>query len=144
MAYTYTDKDGKREEIGMEAWAWAVGYKGGSEIRQFGRDGIFHRFAEVDQAKAEVLTMYATDGSGRRFDLYLKPGMKIFHFYRVVVLNHGRPEELRARIYCFGWKDEGVSTYQYVLPSGNLVIAAGHDLAELSGIVEADREAHKT
>lgn len=139
MKYAFTDAEGKEIEVAEEKWAWCVGYEDGTEFRQFGKDGIFHQFAEVKQEGVEVMIMYETGESRRRFDMYLKTGMKIFHFYRNFIFKAASAEEARARVYCFGWKSaEGASEYHYILPSGNMMIGAGHDTQTLSAVVLED------
>lgn len=135
-------REGKEEDVALEAWAWAAGYRGeDGEVRQFGLDGVFHQFAELDQDRVESLTMYDTANPERRYDLYVRPGMQLFHFYRNFRFQVDTPDAWGAKAYVFGWKDResGLACYHYILPDGNLVTGAGEDLMAVGSILQVTR-----
>ncbi|MFA5261426.1 MAG: hypothetical protein WC450_09380 [Candidatus Omnitrophota bacterium] len=123
MIYKLTTKDGKEEEVVEERWGWGVVYKDGSEARQFGLDGIFHRFAEINQDEVKMFAMYRTDDQGKRFDIEVKDGMQIFHFYRNFCFDYLSECRKNYRVYCFGWKDRktGAMAYFYIMPDDRIV-----------------------
>lgn len=118
------NNNGKAEEVKEERWGWGVVYRDGTELKQFGDDGIFHRFAEIDQERVAMFVMIKPDGTGR-VDMPLPEGVQIFHFYRQLVLNANTPEEKRITIYCFGWKDKKTKAehYHFILPDDRMVTA---------------------
>ena len=142
MEYKFT-RDGKEETVPVEEWAWCAIFKDGTELRQFGTDGVFHQFQEAMAKPTDALIMYRPDDETKRFDVFLKEGMKPFHFYRHFVFAQGTAEETRAKVYCFGWKDArtGAAGYHYILPSGNMVIGADIDLGYIAAIVLKERMA---
>ena len=100
------------------------------ELKQFevlGEEGKFHRFAEIDQDRVEVFTMFRTDDEDltKRIDIAVTPGMKLFHFYRQIGLDYQNKENFRKiKIYVFGWKDENRgATYNYILPDDRIIIS---------------------
>lgn len=129
MQYIFK-KDGKEELVEEERWGWGVVYKNGSELKQFGDDGIFHQFQEIEQEKVEMFVMYRphtqtyVGGPDKRIDMPVE-GKQIFHFYRNFVFAMGTPMERRARAYCFGWKDRrsGETVYNFILPDDRLIIS---------------------
>ncbi len=130
MIYTFTEKDenatsGSRTiEIPPERWAWGVVYTDGTELKQFGDDGQFHQFREIDQGKVEMFVMYKLEDPDKRIDMVVA-GKQIFHIYRITVLNANTPHERKSKVYVFGWRDpETRSThYNYILPDDRIVVA---------------------
>lgn len=94
------------------------------ELHQFQEDGSFHQFAEINQDEVELFSMFRLDDMSQRFDM-LTQGKQIFHFYRHTIFSAATPEERRAKVYCFGWKDKetGATAYHYILPNDRLVIS---------------------
>jgi len=94
------------------------------ELHQFGPDGKFHQFAEIDQDKVEMFVMINLEDRTKRFDMSAE-GKQIFHFYRHTIFAGGTPLERRAKVYCFGWKDKetGATAYHWIMPDDRLVIS---------------------
>ncbi len=111
-------------EATPERWVWGVVYKDGTELKQFGDDGIFHQFGEINQKEVQMFVMYRLDNPDKRIDL-IPNGKQIFHFYRNVVLAMLTEDERRIRVYCFGFKDQetGNANYHYILQDDRVVIA---------------------
>lgn len=125
MKYIYHNKEENRDiEATPERWAWGVIYKDGKELKQFGDDGIFHRFGEIDQKEVAIFTIYKLEDPAKRMDL-MPDGAQIFHFYRNTVLEHGTTNERHIRTYVFGWKDKGSAVYNYILPDDRIISAPG-------------------
>lgn len=103
------------------------------ELKQFGDDGVFHRFAEIKQDEVEIFTMYRTDDEEmlKRIDMKVSEGAQIFHFYRQIGLDYQSKENFRKiQIYVFGWKRDGACSYNYILPDDRIV-TADHDISNL-------------
>jgi len=96
-----------------------------TELKQFTADGVFHRFAEIDQSRVDIFTMFRTDDPSmlKRIDIEMTEGMQLFHFYRNIGLDYESKENFRKiQIYVFGWKDkEGNKTYHYILPDDRMI-----------------------
>ena len=122
MKYIY-NKEGKEIEAKTERWAWGVVYKDGKELKQFGDDGIFHRFAEIEQAEVKMFSMYKLEDMSKRIDIEVSEGMQIFHFYRNIVLDYMSENKRTVRIFVFGWKSEGIASYNYILPDDRIVMS---------------------
>lgn len=129
MDYQFV-REGKPERVALERWAWGVVYKDGTELRQFGEDGIFHQFKEIVQEQVAMFVMYRTDDESKRIDMPVHEGMQIFHLYRNLVLENS---SRRVRVYVFGWKKTGVTvaSYNYILPDDRL-ITTDRDIPHLS------------
>lgn len=112
-------------EIPAERWAWGVVYKDDSELKQFGDDGRFHQFGEINQKEVRIFTLYRMDNMNKRYDIVVRDGMQIFHFYRNFIFNVRTPEERRERAYVFGYKENNHTSYFYILPDDRMVIGNG-------------------
>lgn len=100
------------------------------ELKQFGDDGVFHRFVEIEKEgrdkEVDIFSMYRTDDPEllKRIDIEVKPGMKLFHFYRNIVLDYQNEKKIRkVQVFVFGWKNTiaGTTTYHYILPDDRVV-----------------------
>lgn len=118
-------RDGVEEEVKPEEWAWEVGYRDGGFLSQFGDDGKFHQMREIEQDRVACFIMYKMDDHAVRRDVFIRPGMRVFHFYHRHVFQFGDGEETRATTYCFGWKDpmSGAAGYHYILPNGSMAFS---------------------
>lgn len=115
-----------------EVWQWEVTYEDGEILKQFGDDGIFHQFAEIDQKRLAIFKMVSPDYPQIFSLLFSDPAMKLIHFYRNQVSNAGTDEEKRLRYYCFGYeKKVGAKIHKVIMmitPENNLIITEEPDL----------------
>lgn len=127
----FFNRNGIKEESELERWGWLVGYNDGTNLKQFEtveneQDGIYHQFNEIDQSKLDVFIMEKIGDASKRLILPIKPGMKLIHFYRNIVLNLGTDEEERFRLYCFGYIEKGITEDKKVIleiwPNDEIVI----------------------
>jgi len=133
MEFLY-NKDGQDISVPVERWIWGVLYNDGTELRQFDKNGRFHRFAEINQPEVKMFTMHRFDDIGKRIDMVVKGDCQLFHFYRVIgTLDPSSEKQKKVRIFCFGWKDRktGAMSYNYILPDDRM-ITADHDVASLN------------
>jgi len=93
---------GHIEDVELERWQWIAVYDDETVLKQFDDRGRFHQFKEIDQDRLSVFTM--TNGS-RVFSIPWNKWYKLIHFYRVTVLRAGMPDEVRLKLYCFGYQD---------------------------------------
>jgi hypothetical protein len=117
------------EKVALERWTWGVIYRNGQELHQFGSEGDFHQFGEIEQDLVGMFTMYKPDDMTKRIDIVTHGNLQFFHFYVNLVLEN---DTLRKRAYCFGWKDKktGATSYNYILPDDRIV-AADHKIENL-------------
>ena len=126
MAKEYKfNKDGTWIPAVKETWCWEATYFDGTVLKQFGDDGIFHQFKEIDQTKLHLFKMVHETKSP--FTIVFNPDrMKLIHFYRNSRLNIGTPEETFLTAYCFGYEvnESGrtVKSMLMLLPSGETVL----------------------
>jgi hypothetical protein len=135
-SYKYYRKDlNKWIEAEPEVWQWEATYNDGSVLKQFGTDGIFHQFAEIDQKKLIMFKMTSPYYPQTYALLMSDPSMKLIHFYRNTVLNAGSPEEEHIRLYCFGYeKKVGSKTQKVVMaitPTNELITTEDPDLISI-------------
>ena len=109
-----------------EVWQWEVMYEDGSVLKQFGDDGIFHQFAEINQDQLAMFKMVSPQYSQTYTLLFSDPSMKLIHFYRNTVLNAGTGDEKHIRLYCFGYeKKVGAKVQKAIMaitPTNNLIV----------------------
>lgn len=126
---------GENEEVALEKWIWGAVYEDGTELHQFDDNGIFHRIGEVDQSKVNMWVLYQPKGDGR-IDFIIpqeKDGKlkecSLIHKYRNTVFNAGTPEEIRKRVYIFGYKIKGcLPHYNFILPNDKIIQTYGTDV----------------
>ncbi len=117
----FCDDGGRDVEVELERWGWKVWYEDGSTLSQFGEDGRFRRFDEIERKRVATFAMIKTDGSGLAFEIAVTPEMRIFHRYVVQILDAGTPQERRVRIYLFGWNVDGAAANFYIVPNDTVV-----------------------
>ncbi len=117
MKYIFK-RDGVEEEVALERWAWGVIYKDGTELKQFGDDGIFHQIGEVKQEDVALFVMYKPADPAKSIDMVVTEGMTIFHKYRNV-----KPHYLKnfARVYMFGYKKGDAYHNTFILPDDRII-----------------------
>jgi hypothetical protein len=134
--YKFFRKDlGKWIKASPEEWQWEATYEDGTSLKQFGDDGIFHQFVEIDQKRLAVFKMVSPDHPEIYTLLFSDPEMKLIHFYRNIVFNAGTESEKRIRIYCFGYEKKiGTKVQKTILmitPSNGVIITEDPDLPAL-------------
>lgn len=131
--YKYFLKDqNKWIDAPPEVWQWEAIYEDGSVLKQFGDDGVFHQFAEIDQSQLAMFKMVSPQYSHTYTLLFSDPNMKLIHFYRNTILNAGTADEEHIRLYCFGYeKKVGSKSRKLVMaitPANDLLITEDPNL----------------
>lgn len=129
MDYTFT-RDGVEEKVALERWGWGVVYKDDTELHQFDSNTKkFHQFKEIELESVKMFVMYHTNTAltEKRIDMLVSEGTQVFHFYRHLVLDN---DTRRVKVYVFGWKRDGIASYNYILPDDR-IITADHDISGL-------------
>jgi hypothetical protein len=134
--YKYFSKDlGKWIPASPEVWQWEATYEDGTILKQFGNDGIFHQFAEIDQTRLAMFKMTSTEYPQIYTLLFSDPSMKLIHFYRNIILNAGTGDEKHIRLYCFGYEKKiGTKVYKVIMaitPTGGLIVTEDPTLVSM-------------
>ncbi len=115
-----------------EEWQWEVYYEDGQVLKQFGDDGIFHQFAEIDHSRTTLFKMVSPHHPQSYSLLFSDPSMKLIHFYRNTVYEAGSESENRTRLYCFGYeKIIGGKTHKVfmiITPANDLIVSEDPNL----------------
>lgn len=123
MTYLYTNKETNEVlEVPIERWCWGAVYNDGTELKQFGDDGVFHRIGEIDQEKLVMFVMYKPD-SDARIDLPFTEGMRLIHHYYNFHDQSWEDIQRTVRIYGFGYKKAGQLHYTFILPDDRLIVS---------------------
>lgn len=109
------------EEVNPERWGWGVIYKDDTELKQFGDDGVFHQFREIETEKVKMFIMYQLDDMNKQIDMPISEGMQFFHFYRNIRTHYSTKF---SRVYVFGFKKNNVASYNFILPDDRIIISA--------------------
>lgn len=117
-----------------ERWQWLAQYKDGKVLRQFDEQGVFHRFAEIDQKQLASFHMIHESGDHPPYFFSFPPGAKLIHFYRNKILNVGQENEVRVRLYCFGFEVNQVKVLFVIMPDDQLVITDNIDRVKINVI----------
>lgn len=116
-------------EVQPERWVWGVVYTDDTELHQFDASGKFHQVGEIDQDRVKLAALYKFDDITKRIDLPWRPGMRLIHKYRNVILNAKMPDEVRAKVYMFGYKLGEQHHFTFVLPDDRIIISPADDIA---------------
>ena len=125
MSYIFKRKnqDGSvtDESVDIERWCWGVIYDDGSELHQFGTDGVFHQTGEIDQDRLAMFCMYKPGDPKKRIDMPFQKGMRLIHKYKNV-----KPFYLDdfVRVYCFGYKQGDQHHFVFILPDDRIIVSA--------------------
>lgn len=136
--YKYFRKDtGEWEEVEPELWGWEVTYEDGKVLRQFGSDGVFHQFSEIDQSRLSVFKMISDKFPQVYTILFTNPKMKLIHYYKNTILNAATEFEKRVRMYCFGYEKKvsekkTEKVVMMITPSGELIVTESPEVVNLS------------
>lgn len=126
---TYTfNRNGVKEEVPVERWAWGVVYKDGREFHQFAKDGTFHQVGEIEQEHVKLWVLYKTGTENKRIDILLPDGAKVIHKYRNYIFNASTDAETQKRVYIFGYKLGDKCFYNFVLPDDRIVQSCEDDV----------------
>lgn len=134
MKYIF-NRNGEWIDAGeKELWCWEAYYNDGTFLKQFGDDGIFHQFKEIDQSKLAHFKMVSDDFPP--FTVIFNPKkMKLIHFYKKTRLNIGSENETFFTMYCFGWEAKvlgrTVKMLAVVTPSGEVILTENPDLIDI-------------
>ena len=134
--YKYFRKDLKKWiNAPPEIWYWEATYEDGSSFKQFGDDGIFHQFAEIDQSRLAMFKMLSHEFPQTYTLLFPDPSMKLIHFYRNLILNAGATDEKHIQLYCFGYEKKVGARVQKIImaitPTNELIVTENPDLMTL-------------
>lgn len=126
QTFTFTS-EGVIEQIPLERWVWIAIYKDGSFLKQFDEvTGLFHQFREINLDQLDVFAMQSVSDENKRYEIHIAEGMTPIHFYRNQMLNVGTDEEVKVRLYCFGYQQniEGVNvkTIMKIFPNDIIAI----------------------
>jgi hypothetical protein len=104
-------------EVQPERWGWGVMYRDGSELHQFGDDGIYHQIGEIDQSKIKLAALYKLNNPNEKILIPWKLGMKLIHKYVITHDIRQHAQGVTSRTYVFGYKDGNQHHYTYILPN---------------------------
>ena len=134
MKYLF-NRDGEIIDAGeKETWCWEAVYNDGTILKQFGDDGYFHQFKEIDQSKLHYFKMVHENKPC--YTLLFNPEkMKLVHFYKTTRLNVGAENEAFITMYCFGWElkicGKTAKMITVITPSGETIMTENADLIQI-------------
>jgi hypothetical protein len=125
----YREGGSEPEPVPLEPWRWEAHYTDGTVLKQFGDDQIYHQFREINQPALANFRM-VSDGQPPMI-IQWRDGLKLIHFYRNCHFNVGTDNEIRARIYCFGYEDAAAKVLLAIMPDGGVVVTDSIDTVTL-------------
>ena len=103
--YTFI-RNGVSELVDQEPYGWEAHYSDGTILKQFGDNGIFHQFKEIDQTKLAAFKMVSASDKPTYVVPFAPGKMKLIHFYRTVGLNFGTPDFKVIKACVFGYEQK--------------------------------------
>lgn len=132
MTYTFI-RDGVAEEVNKEAWCWEAEYDSGETLKQFGDDGVFHQFKEINQKELCRFRMVHNDKPAMTM-IFDPRREKLVHFYKRVRLNVGGEDETMFTVYCFGKEtkvfNRTVKQIIMLMPDGGAIFTPDTELID--------------
>lgn len=105
MEFSFINSEGKVEKKPIERWGWGVIYEDGTRLEEFSRDGTYHEFKEIDQARVRNFRLIRLHEEGRRIDYDVEPGASF-------------KLEKKDGCFCFTVKQkDGKEWHNYILPN---------------------------
>lgn len=107
-----------------EEWLWEAHYTDGTTLCQFGLDGVYHNFGEIEQDRLHTM-YFVYQGQEARAPIALlwRPTLKLIHFkMRQTKYMAFTPDEVNTRIYCFGYQEGDSKHIMVIMPDGGIVI----------------------
>lgn len=124
----YRESSGQTEIVQPERWKWVARYNDGTTLHQFDdRDFSFHQFREIQQDKLHSFVMESENPEKAPIILMWEQGRKLIHFYSVICIDFGGPNERRYRVYCFGYEEPGHKVIFMIMPDDGIVITDDHN-----------------
>ena len=124
-------KDDKWLDVVKEKWCWEAYFNDGTVLKQFGEDGIFHQFNEINQKKLRVFKMVSDDHPEYTL-IFDNEKMKLIHYYKRFRLRIGEDDETSFTVYCFGYKTKIFGKINKVItmitPTGEVIITQNPDI----------------
>lgn len=120
MSYRFFRQETGEYEVVDEheiVWKWVASYDDGTLLKQFGDDGVFHQFKEIDQPR--LVYFHLVSDVGRTKTITFRPGMKLIHFYRNTVLQNG---QIHLRMTVIGWEAPGEKVLMVVMPNDEVIV----------------------
>jgi hypothetical protein len=93
-------------------WTWEAHYLDGTVLKQGSIKDIDHD---------SLLSIHIVHETIAPVVLMWRQGLKFIHFWRVRIF-HTTTEEIRYRLYCFGYQDGDKKTILAFMPDGGIVI----------------------
>lgn len=120
--YKFYHEDGQVDVVSPEKWSWEAHYQDGTVLKQFGDDFKFHQFKEIDQGRLLFFQMVNTVGLPP-VTLLFPQGAKLIQFmYRNFCFNFGQPNEIRGKLYCFGYQLGVVKVLFVIMPDNSIMV----------------------
>lgn len=108
--------------VELERWRWQAIYNDGTELHQFDESsGEFHSFYDIDQERLSVFRM--VNSYGKACTLLFKEGMRLIHFYRNQGVKTSLNQDIRVKLYVFGYETDTDKRLFIITPEDELVIA---------------------
>jgi hypothetical protein len=125
----YRESSGAWETVESERWQWEVDYDDGSTLKQYDDAGIFHQFKEIQQERINAFRM-VSEGVPP-ITIAWKPEFKLIHFYRNSIFHFGEPDEVRVKLYCFGYQEGSSKTIFVIMPDNSVCVVDDMDKIQL-------------
>lgn len=131
MKYIF-NRDGEIIDAGeKELWCWEAVYDDGEVLKQFGDDGVFHQFKDINQTKLAQFKM-VSEVKPPFIIIFNPKKMKLIHFYKRTRLNIGADNETFFTVFCFGYETKNFGRTNKVnlmiMPNGETIITEDTNL----------------
>lgn len=107
-------------EVPADRWGWVALYSDNTCLEQYGSDGWYHQFKEIQQHKLAGFMMVNLTGQIPSITIHWVPSYKLIHFYRNTRYHVGGPDEIHVRLICFGYETIAHKEIFVIMPDDSL------------------------
>ena len=106
--------------VPADRFGWVALYSDGTALEQYGSDGWYHQFKEIQQDRLIGFQVVDFSGEVKPITIHWASGRKLIHFLRNTWYNKGTPEEVFIRLVCFGYETPTDKVMMVIMPDGSL------------------------
>jgi hypothetical protein len=115
--------------VPADRWGWVALYSDGTFLEQYGSDGWYHQFKEIQQDKLAGFQMVNFEKGLPPITFHWKSNQKLIHFMRHTRYNVGAPNEVFVSLICFGYETPSDKVMLVLMPDDSVRIVK--DVAEI-------------
>ena len=116
----YQEPGHKLIAVPPDRWGWVALYFDGTALEQYGSDGWYHQFKEIQQDRLAGFQMVNFEKGLPPITIHWESGRKLIHFIRHTRYNVGGPNEAYVQLICFGYETPHHKEMLVIMPDDSI------------------------